>query len=311
MTGTEILANLNKPTVYIGEVKEIYKESDKNKDGAIKEPSSIRFTIPGVTDGVNKYLDARLIGNRTRRVDVGDTVLIIKQGSFNNIFFYMPMDISDFIGCAYDKDHYLKFNKDSISIKSNDSSITVGNDGITISNGENTVAINDGKVNISTKNGDNVSSISLSSDLIKSNLEISVAGTRGKEAAVSLVSGPVPMLNLGINSGGFIILPTGMVGFSTGFSVQSATVPVLPGQTPIITIPAIITVVIIPGTTQDIKVKLSGIEVQNGAIAFNEGDIVSIVTEPDSITPTIEFNGSTVTSGSIVASTGTLTITYP
>lgn len=116
MNGKEILGTLNKPTIYIGQVMDIY-DPKKTDENALKEQNSIRFTIPGVTDGIMKYPIARLIGNRTRRVRNGDTVFIIKQGSLNNIFFYMPMDISDFIGCAYDENRFIKLSENDISIK--------------------------------------------------------------------------------------------------------------------------------------------------------------------------------------------------
>ena len=86
------------------------------------ESNVVEFSVPHVIENMTKYPEAYPIGNHTHKMNVGDSVFIIKVSDLNR-FVYQPIDFNPFVGVRYSDKNYIELKGDdelTIRVKGKD-----------------------------------------------------------------------------------------------------------------------------------------------------------------------------------------------
>lgn len=107
------MPNLN-PRIFIAKIVELNTSESKNYDDKHSD-MAVRFKIPGVWENMTKYPIADPIGSHNYPLHKDGTIFVTQPSSDVNLFFYQPLDFTEFFGIKNDKS-IIEAKKEEIDI---------------------------------------------------------------------------------------------------------------------------------------------------------------------------------------------------
>lgn len=104
------------PRIFIATIVEVNNGESKNYDSRYSS-MAVRFKIPGVWENMTKYPIANPIGSHNYPLHAGGTIFVTQPSADVNVFFYQPLDFTEFFGIRNDKST-IEAKKEEVDVKS-------------------------------------------------------------------------------------------------------------------------------------------------------------------------------------------------